>query len=175
MLEIETKIIDADIALLKKKLKELGIKRLGPVKLRRWVFDLPHKKGEDKYLRVRNDGKTSTLTYKHRKGRGLRNTEEIETEISDFDKVVKVLSKVSNKIYYQENIRETYKYKDVEITINKWPKIPAYLEIEGPSEKKIYSCIKELKIDGKIIGNISTIKLYKRYGINLNASTKIKI
>lgn len=169
MLEIETKIVDFDRKALEKQFKIKKVKFLGKVFFKRWVFALPQKKGEDRYVRVRTDGKKSTLTYKLRKGKGLRNTEEIEETVGSFDKTVEILSKLIKERYYQENIREIYSYKRVEITINKWPRIPEYIEIEGPSAKEIYSCIKDLKIEGKVLGNISVVKLYEYYGKNIRA------
>jgi len=170
MLEIETKIADINRKSLEKQFKAKKVKFLEKVFFKRWVFPLSQKNGEDNYIRVRTDGKKSTLTYKFRKGKGLRNTEEVETEVESFDRTVEILSKLIKEKYYQETTREIYSYKRVEITINKWPRIPEYIEIEGPSVKEIYGCIKDLKIEGKVLGNISVVKLYKFYGKDIRKS-----
>lgn len=141
---------------------------------RRWVFSLSDKKAYDSFIRIRTDGKSSTLTYKFRKGKGLRNTKEIETSIGDFNKAAQILSKAVKENYYQENWREMYSYNGLEITINKWPGIPPYIEIEGSTAKEIKECIKKLHINGKVIGNVSTIKVYEHYGKNMHSSRKLK-
>lgn len=164
MLEIETKIADIDRKALEKQFKANKVKFLENVSFKRWVFVLSHKNGKDEFIRVRTDGKKTTLTYKLRKGKGLRNTEEIETEVESFDETVEILSRLIKEKYYQESTREIYSYKRVEITINKWPRIPEYMEIEGPGAKEIYGCIRDLKIEGKVLGNIGIAKLYEYYG-----------
>jgi adenylate cyclase class 2 len=144
------------------------------VLFRRWVFSLSDKKAYDSFIRIRTDGKSPTLTYKFRKGKGLRNTKEIETSIGDFNKVAQILSKALKEKYYQENWHETYSYNGLEITIDKWPGIPPYIEIEGPSVKKINDCIRKLHIKGKVIGNVSMIKVYEHYGKNIHSSKNLK-
>lgn len=164
MLEIETKIIDINPAKIRMQFKAKKVKFLGKVLLKRWMFALPMEDGEDNYIRIRTDGTRTTLSHKFRKGKGLRNTKELEIEISDFDGAVQIMSKVLKKRYYHENLREMYSYKGLDITMDKWPGIPAYLEIEGRSVKQIRDGIKELGIRGTEIGNISMIELYKHYG-----------
>jgi adenylate cyclase class 2 len=174
MIEIETKIIDFDSDSLRKKLKERGAKYLGRFLQRRWVYDVPHNHGEA-FIRVRTDGTTSTIAYKHRVGGGMSNTEEIEVKVDDFDRAVDIFSRLIKNKYYQENWREAYLLEGLEITINEWPKIPPVLEIEGKSEKLIKKLIKDLDIGGKDLGSIGWPEVYRLYKIDLHSFDVLKL
>ena len=55
-----------------------------------------------------------------------------------------------------------------QVTLDFWPKIPAYLEIEGNNENEVYDCAKKLGIDKKDITGMNTTKIYKNYEIALD-------
>ena len=85
------------------------------------------------------------MTWKYRSRlRALNNTEELETEISDFDKAVTIISKIRKRKrpIYQETKLEKWNYKGVEVAICTWPLVPPFLELESDSERKIRSAIK---------------------------------
>jgi adenylate cyclase class 2 len=174
MIEIETKIVDFDVNRLRAKLKQRGAASSGEILQRRWIFNLSKNEGEDEFIRVRTDGKKCTIAYKHRKGDKLGNTEEIEVSTDDFDSSAEIFSKFIKDKKYQENKRETFILGEVEITINRWPMIAPVVEIEASSEKKVRDTIKELDIGGRELGNIGWEKLYKQYGIDLNAYEVLK-
>ncbi len=90
MIEIESKIDEIDVDEVKGALKKLWAKASKKKLFRRYVFNLEEKAGEDRFIRLRTDGKKSTLTYKHRQGSGFANTEEVETEVKDFDAVARI-------------------------------------------------------------------------------------
>ncbi len=174
MLEIETKVIGIDVPSVRKSLKARKAKFLGKFLLKRYVFNLSNKEGEDNYVRIRTDGKKATLTYKFRKGKGLRNTTEIETGIEDFEKAARIFSRIIKERYYQENLRESYLYKGAAVDINTWPEIPPYVEVEGRSAKHVYGCIRALGIKGKTVGNISAVQLYRLYGKDLHSEKAVR-
>lgn len=168
MKEIETKILEFNDKELRNALKGVNAEYLGKVFQKRVVFfvksEIP---GQDEFVRVRTNGKTTTLTYKfRRKSESLDNTEEIEIEASDFGKTVSIVSKIwkGDKPFYQENIAERWAYKGVEIAILTWPLIPPYIELEGETEQDVRKVIKELRIKGEEIGNTNLVKIFERYG-----------
>ena len=75
---------------------------------------------------------------------------------------------------YQENKRIAYSLNNCQITLDFWPKIPTYLEIEGKNEEEVYKCAKKLAIDKKEITGINTTKIYKKYGIDLDRIENLK-
>lgn len=174
MLEIETKIIDVDVRHARKMLLLNGALPLGKFFFRRYVFDLSNRNDEDSFIRVRTDGKETTMTYKFRKGEGLGNTREIETNVGDFDRAVAILSKLIKRRYYHEDKRESYLYKNVVVDINTWPGIPPFIEVEGRSVRQVRTVISELDIGGKEVGNIGAVSLYKLYGKDLHKTGDLR-
>lgn len=168
MKEIETKILEFDEQALRNGLKAANAEYKGKFLLRRVVFFITDENSnQDEFVRVRTDGKKTTMTWKFRSGtKELSNTEEIETEVTDFDKTVEIISKIwhGKKPIYQENKVEKWNYKDVEIAILTWPLIPPYLEIEGRTEDAVRDTIKELNIKGEDIGNTNLVAIFNRYG-----------
>ncbi len=168
MKEIETKILEFDEVTLRKRLKETDAKYMGKAFQKRVVFFVASKiPGKDEFIRVRTDGKKTTLTYKFRSGaRDLSNTEEIEVETEDFDRTVAIISKIwkGSRPFYQENKVERWVYKNVEVAILTWPLIPPYLELEGKTERDVRNAIKELGIKGEEIGNTNLVRIFERYG-----------
>ena len=171
--EYETKVLDINVKEIEEKLKKIGAKKESDVLMKRWVFDIDPSK--DKWIRLRDDGKKTTLTYKYRKGSGISETEEIEVEIKDFNKMAEILSKLNFRgIYYQENKRKTFKLGDIIFTIDSWPRIPSYLEIESSSEEKVKQGLDLIGLKNKDVGNISVKKVYLKYGINLHSFKELK-
>ena len=166
-LEFETKVLDINIKTIEKKLTKLKAKKEAEVTMKRWVFDIDSTK--DEFMRLRDEGKKVTLTYKRKTGSGISETEEIEVEISHFEKAAEILSKLKfNNKYYQENKRKIFKLRGIEFAIDTWPKIPAYLEIESYNENKVKEGLALLNLDGKDVGNITVTKVYQKYGIDLS-------
>ncbi|MFZ2500703.1 MAG: hypothetical protein WAW90_01815, partial [Minisyncoccia bacterium] len=48
---------------------------------------------------------------------------------------------------YQETKREKWNYKDVEVTIDTWPWVPTFVELEGPTEELVKSVASDLGFD----------------------------
>lgn len=68
---------------------------------------------------------------------------------------------------YQENIRTQYHLDGVEVDIDEWPLIPAYLEVEGQNEQAVRETIKRLGLQNHRITSKSTHDVYQMYGIDL--------
>ena len=165
MREIETKIIDINEKEVRDKLVKIGAKKIDKIFYRRYVFSLSKIKEIDEFVRIRTDGKKTTITYKYREGSGLRNTEEIETEAGDFRKSARIFEKALKiKPIYQENKVEKWFYKNVEIDIIYWPLIKPILEIEGKSVKEVVRTKEKLNIKGQDIGNKNLDFTFRYYG-----------
>lgn len=174
MKEIETKILEFDEPSLRRSLKKNGAKYGGKFHMQRYVFDMSnHRKTVTEFVRLRTNGKKSTLTYKFRKGGGLKNTDEVEVEVDDFGRTAEIMKKVwkGERPYFQENKIEKWDYKGCEIAICTWPRIKPYVEVEGKTVKAVNDTIKALGIKGINIGNADVDKVFHRYGI-YKAETK---
>jgi adenylate cyclase class 2 len=175
--EYETKVLDIDVEEIKKKLKELGAKEEAELFFRRLVFDQgsdPSAKESD-WIRLRTDGKKTTLTHKSRKGFGIDETDEHEVEVSDFDTTAKIFSNIKfKKQIYQENKRTIFRLEDLEFSIDTWPGIPTYLEIEAPSIERVKEGLRMLGLEGKEFGNAPVYHIYAKHGIDLHAIDKLR-
>lgn len=168
MKEIETKILEFDEQSLRDNLKSANAEYEGKFMQKRVVFFISDEKSNgDEFVRVRTDGKKTAITWKFRsRAKELNNTEEVEIEVSDFDKAVQIISKVwkGKTPIYQENEVEKWNYKGVEVAILTWPLIPPYIEVEGKTEDAVRNVIKELEIKGEDIGNTNLVAIFDRYG-----------
>lgn len=171
--EFETTVLDINPEEIKAKLRKLGAKEYPEVLLRRWVYDIAEL--NHSFIRLRDNGSNITLTYKYRTGTEIGSTQEIEVEVSDFDKTAQMLTKLPfKKILYQENRRQVFRLGEIEFSIDTWPKIPTYLEVESTSKKGVQEGLKLLELVGKDSGDISVTKIFHQHGIDLNSCPVFK-
>ncbi|MCL4411574.1 CYTH domain-containing protein [Candidatus Marsarchaeota archaeon] len=120
------------------------------------------------WVRVRTDGNETTLTFKQmRKNGGFEPMIEHEVKTADFAETVKIMGRLAKReCIYFENSREAYELDGAYITLDKWPKIPLYVEIEAPSNAQLKRIYKKLGIKGEFVGNVAIHGVYKRYGLD---------
>jgi len=149
--EIEAKFIDIDKEKLCQKLIEKGAILEHPeILMRRKVYDYPDKRLNKigGWVRVRDEGDKITLTYKKTSERTLQGTKEISIIVNDFEKTCEFLEAIGMmEKSYQETKRERWKYKGVEITIDTWPWIPTFIELEGSNEEIVKEVARDLELD----------------------------
>jgi len=151
--EIELKFKIDGPGLIRRKLKEAGVKFVGKAFERTIKFDTPNdilfKNG--KFLRLRT-GFKNVITLKIKiksEDKKFKEREEIELEISDLEKMKKILENLGfTKKLIMEKYREKYELGDVEIVIDKLPKMGNFIEIEG-SKKAIQKTAKILGLNLK--------------------------
>ncbi len=151
------------------RLRQLGAKRLGTHRFRRIEFLLGGNiKNSHSWVRVRTDGKKTTVTLKEQYGiGGFAPMGEYEVNVDNFREMVNIMSKLTkSKLLYFENSREAYLLNGSNVTIDKWPFIPTFVEIESPSTKKLRETYKMLKISGNFVGNSPIHKIYGKYGLD---------
>ncbi|OVE75070.1 hypothetical protein BVX95_00260 [archaeon D22] len=133
--EIEIKILDIDSVKIKEKLLKIGAKDLGEKFLREITFDYPTKSKQKikTMLRLRTEGKKTFLTYKERNEVDeFLDVNEYETEVGDDNTILTIFEKIGlNKRNFREKTRHSFKLDNVNIEIDKYPTIPAYMELEG--------------------------------------------
>jgi len=183
MEEFEIKFLEVDVPELKKKLLEIGAKKVGEYDYRRMLLDYPDNKMGDMHawIRLRTDGKESTLTYKQRLGvksndgsiqdEGMK---EIEVVIDSYEKTFELLKAIGLVVKRKEgNRRIRYKKDDTVFDIDFWPFIPPYIEVESSSLKKVKDAAIELGFDPKvgIIGTAGAV--YKKYGYDKDNHSSI--
>ena len=132
------------------KLKEIGAKLLREKYLqKRITLNLP--KGHEQkgaWLRIRDEGNKITMAWKRivdNDPSKIENQKEIEFNISNFEIAEKFLEKIGcKKAAYQESYRELWSLDNVEITIDEWPYLEPYMEVEGESKEKVKEVVEKL-------------------------------
>lgn len=170
--EYEATFLDVNKEKIKAKLKEVGATLVYSEFLqKRAVFNLPT--GHDikgGWLRVRNEKDKTTMSLKIIDGDKITDQKEVALKIDDFEKGILFLESIGCiKKAFQESKRELWVLNDVEITIDEWPFIEPYVEVEGKSGEEVKEVSKKLGFDyskaffGSADGIIS-----KKYGISEN-------
>ena len=150
-IELEAKFLDINAEELQALLKNNKATLVHPEQLmRRNNFDYPDKRLEKikGWIRVRDEGDKATLAYKQLIDRTINGTKEISLTVEDFDKVSNLLIAIGfiTKSYH-ETKRERWDFNGVEVTIDTWPWIPTFVELEGESEEKIKEAALKLDLD----------------------------
>jgi adenylate cyclase class 2 len=163
-IELEAKFTDVNPDEIRTKLKNLGAELLYKERLmRRKIYEHPTEKKND-WFRVRDEGDKITLSYKKLKDRSLYGTEEIMFIVPDFDQACRFLEKAYLRfVAYQETKREMWHLGTIEITIDTWPWIPTFVEIEGKSEKEIKYVALSLGFDWKEVLHGSVENVYTKH------------
>jgi adenylate cyclase, class 2 len=151
--EFEAKFYPVDKGKYRKKLLSIGAKLDIPErKMIRFVADrrvnsvLPNHTN----IRVRDEGNLVRLSVKTsaEQDGSLTDQKEIDVEVSDFDNTVQILETAGIKFNRrQETLREEWEYKNAQITIDTWPGLDPYSEIEADSEEKVKDIAKDLDFD----------------------------
>jgi predicted adenylyl cyclase CyaB len=100
----------------------------------------------DTYIRVRDEGFRTTMTYKYQ-GATDKYAEENEVNIDNFNEGVKILLGVGcKKKYYYEKIREIWNVKNTEVVFDTNPGIDERMEIESKTVKEMKQMIKYFNV-----------------------------
>lgn len=175
-IEFECTILDIDSQDFISKLNNLGAKNKGGYFQRRYVYDF-NPVNKNKWIRLRTNGIKTTICIKEIVNRNkIGGTKELEVEVSDFDKANEMLETLGyHHRNYQENMRRSFELNGVSITIDSWPLIPDYVEIEGSSENEVLDTLKKLGIKESEITTLDVESIYKDiYGIDLLAIKELK-
>lgn len=174
--EIEAKFIDVDKDEIIKKIKDSGgvLVREEYIQ-KKYNFHLPgDKRSINSWLRVRDEGDKITLSLKMILGGEITDQKETTLTIDNFDQAVSLLEDIGcERKALQESKRELWRIDDADITIDTWPALNTFVEIEAPSEESVKKVSAQLGFDFStaIFGGVG--KLYKmKYGKYLDEIEK---
>lgn len=173
--EIEERILEVNKEEVIKRLEELGAQKVGDWFQKRYVYDFTPKR-ENEWIRLRSNGKETTLTYKNQESQSINGTKELEVVVSGFEETNELL-RIMGYIprAYQENKRIRYYLDHMEIDIDTWPLIPTYVEIEGGDEAEVKRIEKLLGFTTEKISTLNTKDIYlQEYGIDINQIEELK-
>jgi len=145
--EIEARFLNIDKKKLTDQLTALGATDKGEVMLTEVIFydEDNNWPDEGRFVRIRSTGDMTKLTYKHNKAQTVDSAREIEFAVPDAELAEQFLTSIDLVAFrHQEKKRHTFELNGVTIDIDTWPKVPTYVELEGPSEEALKSIAESL-------------------------------
>lgn len=167
--EIEAKFLDIDKVLLRERLREAGFTLMIPeYVMRRKTFDFSNVfPGKNRWGRVRQERDKATMSVKEVRGSGIEDTYEVEIVVDRFDGAVSLFEACGFPVKSsQENLREKWQREGVEATIDTWPGLEPFIEIEANEIDIVQRVSAELGFDFRaaIFGSIDLV-YEKKLGI----------
>ncbi|HEV7899254.1 MAG TPA: class IV adenylate cyclase [Planosporangium sp.] len=146
--EFEARFLAVDVAAVLDKLKtRSAVCTMHRALMRRVVFsnnDIQARRG---WLRLRNQGEKTVLTYKQVAAdkAAIDSILEAEVQVGDFDATRVLLEAMGFTAQrYQENYREEWHLDGVTFDLDTWPDLPTFLEVEGPDEAAVRNAVANL-------------------------------
>lgn len=127
--------------------------------MRRCTFDIPGAQ-RGTFVRVRDEGSRTTLTYKNLRSLEVSGMGEIEVKVDDFEQAVELCKAIGlQQATYEENYRTAYHMNNAEITVDEWPALPPFIEIEGETEEVVRATAQQLnlKMEDALFGNVDEV------------------
>jgi adenylate cyclase class 2 len=172
--ELETKILEITTADIVAKLETIGAKKISEQRL---IVDwygpkgLTHNGDDPWFLRIRSysNGKHE-VTWKDKSDilGASRKHKEINFAVSDPAQMGDLFEELDLEKYaHQEKDRISFEFEDWRFDLDQYPTIPAYLEIEAPSEESIQEAIKLLELEKyKSSSEGERVLIQAEYGLN---------
>lgn len=167
--EYEIAILDIDKEEILKKLKQLGATFDSENYQKRYTYNIDTE-FKERFIRLRTNGIKTTLTIKDKSApKEIGSVKELEFEVQDFCLANEFLETLGyHHTLYQENKKTIYKLNNVEVSIEEWPMIPPYIEIEGQNKEDVEQMIDILQVNKSKLTLDKVSEIYNHYGINLN-------
>ncbi|MFA6466965.1 MAG: CYTH domain-containing protein [Patescibacteria group bacterium] len=171
-IEYEASFTNIDKDDIRSRLKKAGAQMIYPEFLmKRYVWHFP--KGYEikgGWIRVRQEADKVTMSVKIIKdNKHIEDQKETCLTVSSFEDAREIINTIGcQEIAYQESKRELWKIGQVEITIDEWPFLEPFVEIEGPNEQAIQVVAKLLDFDYSqaIFGSVD-FQYAAKYGVTL--------
>lgn len=147
--EIEAKFCAVDLAEMRQRLQAAGATCTKPMRLmRRVMYTVRPDYHPDAFVRIRDEGSRTTITYKQFDNLSLHGVGEIEVQVSDFEKAQAIFAAVGAELKsFQESRRESWQLGNAEVLLDEWPWLQPYLEIEADSELAVRRAASALQLD----------------------------
>ncbi|MFD6453042.1 class IV adenylate cyclase [Nocardia sp. NPDC060220] len=173
-IEHEAKILDIDPDAIDRRILDKGGQKFGERFMRRYVYDI--NPGVDgKWIRLRDNGNSTTLAVKEITSDAIDGTHEVEVSVDDFSATNALLEMMGfSAKSYQETKRISYTLDGAELELDTWPGIPPYLEIEAATKADVIRVAELLGYTEADLTGENTIKIYARHGIDLNTIRELR-
>lgn len=149
-IEYEATFESVDKNEMRERLKYAGAKLDRPEFLsRRCTFSIPGRQnGINSWIRLRDNGKKITQTLKIVSTGKIENQKELEIKVGNFEDTAEFFERIGcRKKSYQETKREKWILDGAEVTIDEWPFLEPFIEVEGKNEKEVKKVSEKLGFD----------------------------
>lgn len=176
-IEYEAKFTEIVRDSFREKLKDVGATLVRPEYMqKRVVFGLPE--GHEVpfgRVRVRDEGDKITMSFKIVGKEKMEDQKEICLEIDNFDNGILFLSSIGcPRKTFVESKRELWKLDQAEVTIDEWPYLEPYVEIESDSEESVKKVAAKVGLDySKAIFGGAGQLFARKYGISDSAVNEV--
>lgn len=173
-IEYEVTFPNIDKDKIRVRLQDIGAVLEYPETLqKRSNFDPPKNEDNDSWIRVRDEGRgIITMSYKTvpDKADVISQQKEICLRVDSFEEAKDfLLSLGCQEKSYQETKRELWRTDGVEITIDEWPFLAPFLEIESNSEAAVKNVAEKLGYNYQEALFCNVFYLYsQQYGISVD-------
>lgn len=100
------------------------------------------------WMRVRDEGDKVTMSLKVVDGDKIEDQKEVQIVVNDFDQAVAMLETIGAKRKaYQETKRELWALDGAEVTIDTWPGLRPFVEVEAKDEITVRAVADKLGFD----------------------------
>jgi predicted adenylyl cyclase CyaB len=165
--EIEARFLEVDVPAIVRRLHELGAEDRGETLLKETIYydqDLAWQRSGRTLVRVRESQEGIAVSYKNTTSDTVVGTEEHEFTVDDPRAVEDFLAHIGLVAYRrQEKRRHAFRLNGVHVDLDSWPRVPTYVEIEGPTETAVQGTAAALGLDWAkaVFGNAGlTIEQY---------------
>lgn len=149
--EIEAKFLGVEVDEFRHHLQAAGAHLVHGVRLmRRQTFDFSDSglSSIGGWVRLRDEGDKVTLSYKQLNDRTLHGTKEIAVVVDSYERALEFLQTIGLQVKAkQETKRERWDLQGCEVTIDTWPWIPPFVELEAGSEQQVKAAAAALGLD----------------------------
>ena len=165
--EYEIKFLDADLVRVREELTKCGAVCSQPERfMRRTIFDFPDQRlgAIHAWVRLRDEGDQVTLSYKQFKSQDIDGMQEVELVVHDYETGAAFLAAIGlQPRSIQESKRETWVCEGVTITLDTWPWLPPFIEIEAATETEVRNFVEQLGYawEQGVFGGI--VEVFKQY------------
>lgn len=173
--ENEARALMINVEEVLQQIKDKNLKFVSAEFQKRYVYDFnPPIKG--RWIRLRTDGKSTTLTIKEILNNSISGTKEMEIYVSDFTKTNEILNELGYlPRSFQENFRIEFSNTVASFDIDFWPGIDPYFEIESTSKELVEELFESFGYTLEKITSQNVDLVYKDiYGIDLDKITKLE-
>jgi adenylate cyclase class 2 len=168
--EHELRVLEIDPDTIRQRIVKLGGScEQERILQKRYTYDaIPVNRS--KWLRLRTNGRISTLTLKHVQSHQISGTQELEVTVSNFELAAELLVALGlTPRSYHENYRTIYKLKGADIMVDEWPHIPPYLEIESSSPELVITALKGLGFKPEDASSLDVSSIFEqKYKIDID-------